>query len=37
MEAPEWVQIIEGVRPGDEVIVAAAADLKDGAPVRVRQ
>ena len=37
MEAPEWVQIIEGIRPGDQVIVAAAAELKDGAPVRVRQ
>jgi RND family efflux transporter MFP subunit len=37
IEAPEWVQIVEGIRPGDQVIVAAAAELKDGVPVKVRQ
>lgn len=37
MEAPEWVQILEGIRPGDQVIVAAASELKDGVPVKVRQ
>jgi len=36
MEAPEWVQITEGIRTGDEVIVAAASELKDGARVRVK-
>jgi RND family efflux transporter MFP subunit len=36
MEAPEWVQITEGIRAGDEVIVAAASELKDGARVRVK-
>ena len=37
IEAPEWVQIIEGIRPGDQVVVAAAAELRDGVAVKVRQ
>jgi RND family efflux transporter MFP subunit len=36
MEAPEWVQITEGIRPGDVVIVAAASELKDGVRVKVK-
>ncbi len=37
IEAPEWVQIVEGIRPGDQVIVVAAGELKDGTPVKVQQ
>ena len=36
MESPEWIQILEGLRGGEDVVVAAAGTLTDGSLVSVR-
>jgi RND family efflux transporter MFP subunit len=36
LESPEWIQIVEGLKSGEEVVVASAAPLDDGSPVSVR-
>jgi len=33
----DWLEILEGVKPGDEVVVAGADGLADGATVRVHR
>jgi RND family efflux transporter MFP subunit len=37
MESPEWIQVVEGLRGSEEVVVASAGALVDGTPVSVRQ
>lgn len=37
VETPDRIEVSQGLRGGEEVIIAAAGLLKDGAPVRVRQ
>jgi RND family efflux transporter MFP subunit len=36
LESPEWIQIVDGLKAGEEVVVASAAPLEDGSPVSVR-
>jgi len=36
VESPEFVQIVDGLRGGEQVVVAAAGALKDGEAVSVR-
>lgn len=36
LESPEWIQIVDGLRGGEEVIVASAGLLTDGSAVSVR-
>lgn len=36
MESPEWIQILEGLHGGEDVVVAAAGTLSDGSLVSVR-
>jgi multidrug efflux pump subunit AcrA (membrane-fusion protein) len=36
MESPEWIQVVDGLRGGEEVIVASAGQLSDGSSVSVR-
>lgn len=35
LESPDWIQIVDGLRGGEEVVVSSAGLLKDGAAVRV--
>lgn len=35
LEAGEFVQVLEGVQPGEDVVVRGQEGLKDGAPVKV--
>ena len=37
LESPDWIQIVGGLRGGEDVIVAAAGLLNDGSTVGVRQ
>ncbi|MBI3698528.1 MAG: efflux RND transporter periplasmic adaptor subunit [Acidobacteria bacterium] len=37
LESPEWIQIVEGLKGGEQVITASAGTLTDGAGVRVNQ
>ena len=32
----EWVEVVEGLRDGDRVVIAAAGVLRDGTRVRVQ-
>ncbi|MGI8743438.1 MAG: efflux RND transporter periplasmic adaptor subunit [Bryobacteraceae bacterium] len=36
LESPDWIQIVDGLRGGEDVIVASAGPLSDGNPVSVR-
>src|SRR6266851_1320441 len=36
IESPDWIQIADGLKPGDEVVVASAGLLNDGSAVSVR-
>lgn len=37
LESPDWIQVVEGLRGGEEVVVASAGALTEGAAVSVRQ
>lgn len=37
LESPEWIQVVEGLHGGEEVIVASSDVLTDGTAVSVRQ
>ncbi len=36
IESPEWIQIVDGLRGGEEVVVASAGAITDGSAVSVR-
>ena len=36
LESPDWIQIVDGLRGGEDVIVVSAGPLSDGNPVSVR-
>jgi multidrug efflux pump subunit AcrA (membrane-fusion protein) len=36
LESPDWIQIVDGLKPGEEVVVASAGLLNDGSVVSVR-
>jgi len=36
LESPDWIQIVDGVKSGEEVVVASAGLLNDGRAVSVR-
>ncbi len=36
LESPDWIQIVDGLKPGEEVVVASAGLLNDGTVVSVR-
>jgi membrane fusion protein (multidrug efflux system) len=36
LESPDWIQIVDGLKPGEEVVVASAGLLNDGSAVSVR-
>ncbi len=36
LESPDWIQIVDGVKSGEEVVVASAGLLNDGSAVSVR-
>jgi RND family efflux transporter MFP subunit len=36
LESPDWIQIVDGLRGGEEVVVASAGLLNDGSAVSVR-
>ena len=36
LESPDWIQIVNGLRGGEDVIVASAGPLSDGNVVSVR-
>jgi RND family efflux transporter MFP subunit len=35
LESPEWIQVVEGLKGGEQVIIAAAGTLSEGAAVKV--
>ncbi len=37
LESPEWIQILDGLRGDEEVVIASSAPLTDGAEVRVNR
>jgi RND family efflux transporter MFP subunit len=36
LESPDWIQIVDGLKPGETVVVASAGLLNDGSVVSVR-
>jgi RND family efflux transporter MFP subunit len=37
IESPEWIQVVDGLTNGEDVVVASAGQLTDGSPVSVRR
>jgi RND family efflux transporter MFP subunit len=37
LESPDWIQVVEGLRASEEVVLASAGALTDGTAVSVRQ